>query len=389
MMTREDRDMATQNYGLDALRVFIAANVPVKLSSMPGAGKTSVFNAWVDATQGFIRTMVAVNHDPTDFGGIPVPDLANHYYELLPGYWVVELSDSVQTHPITVLFLDEVNTAGRAVMAALLKVVDERIVGDRKLPPEVRVVLAVNPSEANGGVDLPPAMANRVGHLQFKLNTKDWADGLRNGFPTPDPLVLVTDAELQPHLDRFNGLVADFCVGHGAAEFVNAYPEDMAKRSEAWPSFRTWTLAARAMATSEAMHMDQAVTDMVCEALVGANAGQAFSDYVEALSSMDPKAVLDDPTNVELPDTDDKLFALLDRVVQEALDNATQAKLDAVCVLMLRLADMGKSGMAAGSIRAVAKYLKDDRTFLGPVQNMAIGRFKDVVVELGSMAGDN
>jgi hypothetical protein len=376
-----------ENNGLNALRVFLAANVPVKLESLPGAGKTSVLNAMVASTAGFIKTMVAVNHDPTDFGGIPVPDLANDNYRLLPGEWVDALTLAVATYPITVLFLDEVNTAGRAVMAALLKVVDERIVGDRKLPADVRVVLAVNPSEANGGVDLPPAMANRVGHLPFAITTAAWADGLKSGFPAPDPLVVLSDAELAPHLAVYTEAVADFVTGRDSKEFVNAYPEDMAKRSNAWPSYRTWTLATRVMGASVALGMPQQCTDLVCEALVGANAGQAFADFMEASTSLDPAAVLANPNTVDLPE-DDKLFTLLDRVVALALDKPTQDKVDAVCLVMVRLADEGRPGIAAGAMRSVAQFLGANRGYLQQVENMTIRRFRDVVDAMGDMAGD-
>lgn len=370
------------NKTMDVLRVMLAANIPVKLESLPGAGKTSYINALFHASDGYLKTMVAVNHDPTDFGGIPVP--SGEFYKLLPGEWAVQLSNACDTHPVVGLFLDEINTAGRAVLAALLKVVDERIVGFQRLPDAVRIVLAMNPAEANGGVDLTPAMANRVAHLPFEFPLASWAEGLATSFPDPAPLVLLDNDDLTAAAVEYGKVVGEYALSGATSDFEK-YPEEADKRTQAFPTRRTWTLGCRAMAASDMLGMDGTTKQLALTSLVGRDAAEAFDDYLDTKSGMDPHAMLENAETFPLPDRDDALFTALDRMVNVALGQPTQAYLDAACTVLVRVAKAGRPGAGASGMRAVAIFLREHREFISEKVQDAIREFKPVIDAAGGM----
>jgi MoxR-like ATPase len=376
----------TASKNLEVLRVMLAANIPVKLESLPGAGKTSHINAVFDASGGYLKTMVAVNHDPTDFSGIPAP--AGDRYNLLPGAWAVELVEAVDNYPIVGLFLDEVNTAGRAVLAALLKVVDERIVGFQRLPESIRIILAMNPAEANGGADLTPAMANRVAHLPFNYPLTWWAEDMRTGFKPPAPIIIPPDADLDALALVHASAIADFAEsGALGKEEFEQYPEEVVYRSGAFPTRRTWTLSARAMAASELLQYDGQTRFLAVQALVGRKAAEALDDYLDTKGGMDPVAMLNDPENFPLPATDDGLFTALDRMVNTALGGPTQAYIDASVTVLMRVG-ADRPGVAASGMRNVAQFLKENRGFISPKVQDALRMFKPVVDAAGGMDDD-
>lgn len=361
---------------LDVFRSLLAANVPVKLESLPGAGKTSYMNALVRASGGYMHTMVAVNHDPTDFGGIPKP--MDDRYLLLPGDWARQLSDACDKYDLVLLFLDEVNTAGRAVLSALLKVVDERRVGELQLPPKVRIVLAMNPAEANGGVDLTPAMANRVGHLPFGIPLKDWAHGMRDGFPDPTPLVLPDEAELHAETLKVAAEIADYA-GRNINGFEQ-YPDSAEARSKAWASRRTWTLGARGIAAARLLGYSESVQTGTLASLVGQNAADGFADWLDARANLvDVGALLKDPSAFTIPPKDDALFATLDMVTGEALGRGDGPSIEAACVILEKVLDAGRPGVAAAAIRNIAHYLQANRSLVTPVITATLRKFKPVL----------
>jgi hypothetical protein len=370
------------NKTMDVLRVLLAANIPVKLESLPGAGKTSYINALFAASGGYLKTMVAVNHDPTDFGGIPVP--REKFYELLPGEWAVSLSNAVSTHPLVGLFLDEINTGGRAVLAALLKVVDERIVGFQRLPDEVRIIMAMNPAEANGGVDLTPAMANRVAHLPFDYPLAAWAEAIGTGFPAPTPLTIPPFDDITAAATAYGKLVGEFAMSGATADFEK-YPDEADKRSQAFPTRRTWTLGARALAAADILGVDGPAKHLALTSLVGRDAAEAFDDYLDMKSGMDPHAMLEQAETFPLPERDDALFTALDRMVNVAISQPTQAYLDAACVVLVRVAKAGRPGAGASGMRAVAVFLREHREFISDKVQDAIREFKPVIDAAGGM----
>ena len=370
---------------VETLRVLLAANIPVKLESLPGTGKTSVVGALVRASDGYMYDMTAVTRDPTDFGGIPVPDISGGRYVTLPGQWARDLADACAAHKLVVLFLDEFNTAGRAVAAACLKVVDERKVGDYNLPAEVRMVMAVNPAEANGGVDLTPAMANRVGHVPFEVPLRDWADGLSAGFPDPEPVVIPAEDAIAEATAAIAADVSAYARQVGA---IDSYPEDVVSRSRAWPSRRSWTLAVRAMATARAMGLD-AIEPAVCGALVGQHAADEFVDWRDRQRFVSPEAILADPTGWAIPTEDDVLYRVMESLTDYVLglSEVFPQTIEATCAAFHRVAEDGRPGLAAACIPKLAEFLKSNRGLVSRAALESLASFRPILQSAGLIGG--
>ena len=62
----------TQKLTLEAMRILLAARVPVLLWGDPGIGKTTTIERYAHAAGWATETVIASLHDPTDIGGLPV-----------------------------------------------------------------------------------------------------------------------------------------------------------------------------------------------------------------------------------------------------------------------------------------------------------------------------
>ena len=165
---------------LEALAVAVSAGVPVLLWGSPGTGKTSAVVALGQALGWPVETVIGSIREPSDFAGLPV--VIDGSVQLSPPGWAIRLCEAVEG----LLFLDELTTAPPAVQAAMLRVVLERVVGDTRLPPGVRVVAAANPpDEAADGWEFAAPLANRLVHIDWPVEGKRIAKGLAVGFPSP------------------------------------------------------------------------------------------------------------------------------------------------------------------------------------------------------------
>jgi len=175
--------------------------LPVMLWGAPGVGKTARINK-VAAKLGFYNkdlTVLASVREPQDFIGIPLPggkalkiggqDVAA--LRFAPPLWAVHAnqhsSDSGNPKDDkAVVFFDEFTTAPQRVMAAMLRVIHERVVGEFQLHRNVVMVAAANPKWMSpGGQDLAPPVANRFIHLYWvPPSPEQWAEWLTSDLPS-------------------------------------------------------------------------------------------------------------------------------------------------------------------------------------------------------------
>jgi len=175
--------------------------LPVMLWGAPGVGKTARINK-VAARLGFYNkdlTVLASVREPQDFIGIPLPGgkalkIGGQDVSALrfaPPLWAVHAnqhsSDSGNPHDDkAVVFFDEFTTASSRVMAAMLRVIHERVVGEFQLHRNVVMVAAANPKWMSpGGEDLKPPVANRFIHLYWvPPSPEQWAEWLTSDLPS-------------------------------------------------------------------------------------------------------------------------------------------------------------------------------------------------------------
>lgn len=271
---------------VDALAVGLAAKVPMLLWGAPGTGKSSVVRAITDRQGLPHEVVIASIREPSDFAGLPV--VSEGSVRFAPPACAVRLCQ----HERGVLFLDELSTAPPALQAALLRVVLERTVGDLVLPVGVAIAAAANPpDQATDGWDLTAPLANRFCHLQWNVDARIVSNGLAAGFET-----VVTEQPSQVSMAGLaagRGLVSAFLVARPALTCV--VPGDAAAAGHAWPSPRTWEMAAVLWAGAATAHDPRSTRSILIRGAVGNGPGAEFLAWADELDLPDPELVLADP----------------------------------------------------------------------------------------------
>jgi MoxR-like ATPase len=170
------------------------------------------------------------------------------------------------------LLLDEFNTSAPSTMKGMLRVVQERYVGDTKLKDSVSIVALMNPIEtAVDAYDLPAPMANRMMHLKWVFASTNWLENVGTGFQTTAPLLLsdmlapdpvARKAAVAAAVTRFLKVNSKF--------LTPPVPTDPVKAGGAWPSPRSWTNVISVL--SQLDRYDEEAAFLVVQGLVGEGA---------------------------------------------------------------------------------------------------------------------
>lgn len=337
--------MSAQHGVVEALGVAVGAGVPVLLWGAPGTGKTSAIRAMAERAGWPCETVIAAIREPSDFAGLPV--VAGDEVRMMPPRWARRLAVAGRG----LLFLDEISTAPPAVQAALLRVVLERVVGDLELPEGVVVVAAANPPEDSAdGWDLAPPLANRFCHLDWAVDPALFARGMVSGWPAPPVAALPGSWEARLPLVR--ALVASFVSLR--PNLACDVPPDRARAGRAWPSPRTWDMAARLWAAAGAVEAStEAVTALLAGA-VGQGAATELLMWHEEMDLPDPEQVLADPDGFRLPERGDRAYAVLSAVAATVAADPTPERWLAGWRVLAKAGE-ARPDVAASAARALAR----------------------------------
>lgn len=271
--------------------------LPLILIGQPGTAKSALIVEKATEVGLHVEVVIASLRDPTDFLGMPVVTKAGGV-EYIPPSWAKRAAAAGRA----VVVLDEINTAPPAVQAALLRVVLDRCVGDFQLPDGVRFIAARNAVEdAAGGYDLPTALSNRFGHIDWQApDVKLWAAhvlGSGNG----NDITANTTAEAEESRVMKSWPV-EFAKAAGViTSFLQRKPSLLHQQpaagspacSGAWPSRRTWDMAIRALASARVHGLDEDEGDRFVGSFVGPAANRELRTWMSSMDLPDPAELLD------------------------------------------------------------------------------------------------
>jgi hypothetical protein len=280
---------------MNLIKALVQADVPVLLWGPPGVGKTASLLAMADSDDCHVEVLVGSTLDPIDVGGYLVPD-SSGTVRSTPPPWARRISAALADGRKAWLILDELSCAPPSVQAALLRVVNERRVGECNISG-CRVMAAANPSDtaADGG-SLSAATANRWAHLDWSVDAKAWSQGELSGwgFRGGGTGLASARASITAYISR-------------NPTSLLQVPKDAAQE-RAWPSPRSWSAAARALAVAPAELAVAAVS-----ACVGPGAANQWAEWRLQNDLPDPEDMLSGKAKV--PDRGDRAYAALFAVV--------------------------------------------------------------------------
>jgi hypothetical protein len=322
------------------------ARVPVLLWGAPGIGKSSTIEGLATSEGLPLETVVAALRDPSDFAGLPI--VTDNGVTMEPPAWARRLAESENGG---ILFLDEISTAPPAVQAALLRVILEGVVGDLRLPTNVRLIAAANPPElAADGWDLSAPVANRFLHIDYAPTLDGWLDGMISGFRTPTPGRVFEPSAERTALARSQ--VAEFIRSHPL--LADRTPGTDAASGRAWPSRRTWTMAADVLALLDPTDTDAAL--LAVSGLVGTGPATEFMAWRRTSDLPHPAAVLEDPSSVAWASLrPDHAWVILSSVVAYSTAKNTKTAWTAAWGPLAAAAEHNLGDIAAANVRTLMR----------------------------------
>ena len=325
-----------------AVGVSIAARVPLILWGPPGQGKTKTLEAIAESNGMMIRTVLASIREPSDFAGLPY--IVDGRTTRIPPDWAQEIADHTTGGGSAMLFFDEVSTTPPASQAALLRVTLERMAGSLYLGDKVAIVAAANPPEiAADGWDLAAPMANRFCHLDWSLPADTVRDGFTVGWPEVRVPVLDPDA-VAPAVASAKTLVAAFLTHR--PDMVTVMPASSAEAGRAYPTPRSWDMAAVLYGYATAANASAVSRRMLIVGTVGQAAAAEFLSYVAELDLPDPEFVLAHANDFEVPARGDRVYAVGVSVLAALSTNMTPERWRATGDVVARIANAKHADVA-------------------------------------------
>lgn len=398
---------------LSSVAIALQTGIPVLLWGAPGTGKTQTSYAIAAQTKRHIEVLIGSTREPSDFSGLPIPRRnGNEVLDAMRAMTAIMRAQDTDSTPVFsytesedyipdvvqaplswakrlskqagILFLDELSCVPPAVAAALLRVVLDKVVGEMPLHPDTWMLAAANPPEqAAGGWDLPMPLANRFVHVNWTVDTDVWCSGMITGWPKPKIPVLPPD--WQEQLPQAKAMIASYIKSQPTKLLI--LPKAESEAGKAWPSPRSWTMAATMLAACRSVGAGIDTQMELIAGCIGNGVGLEFIAWLRDMDLPDPEMLLKDATLIKpvlKEGRGDKIHAALTSmaavVVQNFTDERWAASWDVMALAYEKVPDI-----ATASARVLANKRPEDQS-KWPVDK--IRPFRGLLVEAGIISGD-
>ena len=264
--------------------------------SLPGEGKTTSINALGEELGCDVRTVIIAQFDAGELGGFPVVDREKEMYVRYAPFFMKEFPADRPT----ILFLDEIAQSNTSQLNICAQLVNERRIGEHRLPANVSIVCAGNPMSARAGTtQLPTHLKSRMTHLEIEADHEAFREfALEKSF-----------------LPEVTG-------------FINERPEFLQKfdpNQNACPSPRSWERVNSILG----LGLPRSLLRDAIKGQIGEAAVTDFFGYMtmfQDLPSVEDEIFVD-PENARLPgaESPDVLYALCSNLAHKTKEENTEA----------------------------------------------------------------
>lgn len=258
-------------------------SIPLLLSK-PGAGKTSICQQKVAPLNWGMLTIQPALKPIEEYGGIPKFKTTKG---VLGTVWsipevLVELHRLSEIHELIIFFWDDIHLCGPEHLALMQECFTERSIRGYKLPSNVAILLAGNPSHKAGFRSLSSAIINRCVRLPVCSKFEDW----KKNFAVQNSI---------------HSSIISF-LGHA---MYTKYFHEEEQVDDPWASPRQWTRLSNFLCSYEEQTDKMMPTNQMlfyATGHIGKEAASQYMRYYEIFMKFDMKSVFDNSTTFVTPD---------------------------------------------------------------------------------------
>jgi len=360
--------------------VLVQAGIAVLCWGGFGVAKTEFFRALAKGLGLEYLAVIPSQMNEDDIAGIPhavidKTNLSNSEVRMVPlAMWKAMMKGNC------LLCVDEFTTADERKQAPLMRLLQERKIGDLQFPDSVLIVALTNPVEITaGGTELAPPVKNRMYHHQWKLPFDDWCKGMMAGgdWSNANTDYPVLPENWKDYIPQWCATICRLCMKHPEIrETVEVTGDEYGM-----PTLRTWHKTAVALAACDSLGLVDTLQHEVATGLVGDNAAGILTKYLAGRKLYDPADVLDGKINVEISDDHIDQLIYLPMALLEELDR--KASNDRLTVATEILIDMAENNLLDCAAPALREIKNKHPKFKMPAK--AVSRYREIAKMIGGV----
>lgn len=287
----------TPNVAATAIDVALSAGRVPFLWGSPGIGKSDTVRRVAKAQSRDLIDVRVSQWDAVDSRGVP-------YVTEGRTTWAIPSIFPTDPESTAIIFLDELNSAPKSVIAACYQLILDRRLGDYQVPEGVSIIAAGNQIADRAIVnDIGTAAKNRFSpHLKLTVDNAEWESW-------------ALDADIALEIIMFLRL---------RPELLHAW--DPKSHEEAQPTPRSWEFASDLLKKVQERGINGEVEAALLSGTIGEGAASELISFLKIYRSIpDPQMVINDPKAAPIPDEVSALYALCgslaSRSTKENFDN--------------------------------------------------------------------